>query len=408
MASSPAPAAALVVASTFYTPALEKPLADALARRSDSRQLICVPYNQLQAFLLNSSAIIPSGLPVQVLVLLRVEDLIRPELSKANAASLDEISRAFRERASQLELLLARTQLRLTVLLCPAGRGYHDVRFLGNQVRIAEHKIASALRLRRRHLVVEWFDWQDFAVGVQSGKWLNLAGDRLGHVPFTPEALDRIASYFVERLEMMPVTSPAAQTGAADSAALAKFLGSLDLELTAASLASADEQSIVDLVRHTTHFVNLVEQRWDRAALRELIGPGEAWIFRTHDRFGDYGISGAITFHIRARVMEIGLLFLTCPVLGKQVEHALFAWLGQVANERGAESIDIPFTRGRDNEGLCSMMSALGEEPVHLPISAEKVFRLRVSGLSERAISMAVNPTAVTEILSVMSAGSAV
>ncbi len=408
MASSPASAPVLVLASTFYTPALEKPFAEALACRRLNRQVLCVPYNQLQPFLLNPSAFISSEVSCQIILLLRVEDLIRPELSKPGGDTPAELGKVLLTRANQVESLLGRTQLRLTVLICPSGCGHYDLRMVGNQVRVAEHKIASALRLRQRHMVVDWFEWADFDQGVRSGTWLNLAGDRLGHVPFTPSALNRTASYFVERIDTLPITSAAAQSGASHSAALERFLGSLKVEFTAVPLALADEQAIIDLVRHTTHFVNLVDRQWDRATLRQLIGSGEAWSVRVRDRFGDYGLAGAVTFNLEAGAMKVGMLFLTCPVLGKQVEHAFFGWLGQIAAERRAEFIEVPFTRGRDNEGLCSLLSALGEHPVHLaPSGAEKTFRLRVAGLSERATSKAVNSAAVSEILSAMSAGSA-
>ena len=409
MASVPAPAPVLILASTFYTPALEKPFANAPTNQQKSREVVCVPYNQLQAFLLNPAGIVPAEVSCQIVLVLRLEDLIRPELTKADRMAPDEIARVFQERARQLEELLGRTQLRLSVLLCPSGRGHYDVQMLGIRLRLAEHKIASALRLRQRHMVVEWFEWPEFHEGATTAAWFNLAGDRLGHVPFTPQALDRIAAYVVASVEELPINSTVTQTGAADPAALEKFLRSLELELTAAPLRASDEQPIVDLVRHTTHFVNLVDRRWDRACLRELIGSGEAWVVRVRDRFGDYGLSGAVTFHVECGVMKVGLVFLTCPVLGKQVEHAVFAWLGQVAAERAAECIEIPFTHGRDNEGLCTLLADLGEDSIRvLPLGTQKTFRLRVSGLSERATRRAVNPAAVSEILSAMSAGSTV
>jgi hypothetical protein len=398
----------VVLASTFYTPALQKPFVEALTEASDTRQLICVPYNQLQSFLLNPGAMIPPDCQVQTALLLRIEDVIRPELVKGGALAPERVIAVFQERARHLESLLARTQLRLSVLICPSGRGCYDLGFLGNRVRVAEHRIAAALRLRQRHLVVEWFEWPDLESGVREGSWFNTAGDRLGHVPFTPRALQAIASYFVSRIDELPSTSITAHAGSGDALALEKFLGSLELEFTAVPMLVDHEQILLDLVRHTTHFINLADRKWERPVLQGLAAGGEAWTMRVRDRFGDYGISGAVTFRMEPGLMKVGLLFLSCPVLGKQLEHALFAWLGQIAASRGSQYIEIPFTRGPDNEGLYSLLSGLSENPGwELPLRGETTFRLAVSDLAERVRTKAVNPAAVADILSAMRVGNA-
>jgi hypothetical protein len=400
MVSSANQAPLLVLASTFYTPALEKPFSNALARRGLPRPQVCVPYNQLHGFLLNPGSLIPNDTPAQIVLLLRVEDVVRPELSKPNGAGVDGIRKTFEARVNQLGELLARSQLKLTVLICPSGYGCYDLSPLGPAVRVSEHKIAAGLRLRQRHRVTDWFDWPEFYRGAKAGGWFNVAGDRLGHVPFTPPAMDAIAEYFVEQLDRMPVTLIREHRDTCDGLELARFLAGLGVEVAIERMSSSDEQTVVDLVRHTTHFINVLDRKWDRKLLSEFAAEGEAWTVRVRDRFGDYGISGAVTFAIEADVMRIGLLFLTCPVLGKQVEHALFAWIAQTAAERGARVIDIEFVRGRDNEGLCTLLSSLEENAgADLAQGMQKKFRLPVAGMEVRTISKAVNPEAVSQIL---------
>lgn len=408
MVSSANQAPLLVLASTFYTPALEKPFSNALAQRGLTRSQLCVPYNQLHGFLLNPGSLIPKDTPANIVLLLRVEDLVRPELSKPNGAGADGVRQIFESRVNQLGELLVRSHLRLTILICPSGYGCYDLSPFRAAVRVSEHKIAAGLRLRQRHTVIDWFDWPEFYRGAKAGNWFNVAGDRLGHVPFTPHALDAIAERFVEQLGRMPVTLIREHRDSSEGLALAKFLAGLDVEVALERMSPSDEQTVVDLVRHTTHFINVIDRKWDRKLLSEFAAEGEGWTVRVRDRFGNYGVSGAVTFAIEADVMRIGLLFLTCPVLGKQVEHALFAWVAQTAAERGARYIDIAFVRGRDNEGLCALLSSLEEEPgVDLPQGKEKRFRLPVAGMEERIMSKAVNPQAVSKIMAAMSAGSA-
>src|SRR5580700_7994137 len=78
--STPNPPSVLVLASTFYTAALEKPIAEALANRGYPHTVACVPYNQLYTFLLNPQSLLAPNTSVAVVVLLRMEDLIRLEL----------------------------------------------------------------------------------------------------------------------------------------------------------------------------------------------------------------------------------------------------------------------------------------------------------------------------------------
>jgi hypothetical protein len=105
--------------------------------------------------------------------------------------------------------------------------------------------------------------------------------------------------------------------------------------------------------------------------------------------------------------MRIHLFFLSCPVLGKQVEYALLIWMVQLAEQRHAESIEVPFVRGRDNQGLNGLLARLAEETpaseiTALPTSAEYRFRLRVAGLAERVGKESQSPAVVSEILSKM------
>ena len=394
----------LVLASSFYTAALEVSFTQALAKGGHTRSVVCVPYNQLFTFLLDPRSVIPEDVDASVVLLLRVEDLIRLELAQHRANGSDSILLLLRQRTDELVDVLSRiSRLRLTVMMCPSGKGAYDIEFLGNGPRVAEHKILAALRSRQRHRVVAW---SDFERAAQPGNWFNPAGDRLGHVPFMPEGLDSLADFFVGQLDRMPADRLMSQPGGSDVMDLERFLTSLDVGMTIAPLTPEDEQPVLDLIRHTTHFVNLPNQKWDAGHLRPAAG-SEGWVVRVHDRFGEYGVSGALTFAFESGVMLVRLLFLSCPVLGKQVEYALLIWMAQMAEQRHAERIEVPFVRGRDNQGLNGLLARLsGDAPVPetapLPTGAEHRFHLRVSGLAERVGKESQSLTVVSAILSKM------
>ena len=177
------------------------------------------------------------------------------------------------------------------------------------------------------------------------------------------------------------------------------------LQIGPADVAHSDEQAAVNLARHTTHFINWPGRKLNDGGIRALAAAapaGEAWIVKVRDRFGDYGISGAFTFGIDRQAMQVGLLFLTCPVLGRQVEYALIGWMTKLAGFRGADFIEIPLVAGPDNGGLQQLLQRLVETSDMATASgeAERTYRLPVSGLADRVMKQAPNPTSVSAILS--------
>jgi predicted enzyme involved in methoxymalonyl-ACP biosynthesis len=101
--------------------------------------------------------------------------------------------------------------------------------------------------------------------------------------------------------------------------------------------------------------------------------------------------------------MCVGLLFLTCPVLGRQVEYAFMAWVADLAEQRGATEIDIPFAPGRDNGNLQTMVESWGRAAHEIHNSSdtsERRFRLSVAGLSQRIAQEAPDAASLRAILS--------
>jgi hypothetical protein len=389
-------ASALVLASSFYTAALEWPFSEILAREYKDIGVSSVPYNQLHTFLLEPGSVLREDTPTSVLLLLRLEDFIRFELAfGAGAKAPDACADALRQRTEEFLNVISRvSRLRLTVLICPSGRAAYDVSFLGNSVRVSEFKVAAGFRRQQRHCVI---GWQEFETATKLQGGFNASADRLGHVPFSPEGLSALANYFVGQLHRMPVTVLSRNTGTSGSTDLELFLATLDTEIEIVPLTAEDEPKIIDLVRHTTHFINRLNCKWEAGAIHKLasgVQNGEAWMIRVRDRFGDYGLCGAITFGFQENVMQVGLWFLSCPVLGRQVEYAFLAWVARVAVERGANDIDIPFVRGRDNHNLESLLAKLAESDRARETNT-RVFRLPVSGLLDRVLAQAPSPKSV-------------
>jgi hypothetical protein len=269
---------------------------------------------------------------------------------------------------------------------------------------VAEYRTVAELRLQQRHKVVLWSDFEAFST---TPSIFNVAGDRLGHVPYTPEALEALAEFFVQQIDALPTTVLKSRSSESGNATLHDFLGSLGVELTVSPATPPDEDAATALVRHTTHFINIPDRKWtagDFVACTTDSSEGASWIFRVRDRFGDYGVSGAAVLNFEAGTMRLPLWFLTCPVLGKQVEYALMNWMVNLAQSHGATSIEVPFVKGRDNPVQYTFLSQM-EGGIAIDgnsIPEEHIFSLAVAGLKERVAQLAPNPSAVAEISSRM------
>ena len=411
------PMAIVALASTFYTAALEEPFRVTLASHQISDTVLSVPYNQLSTFLLNPSSMVPDDTCAKVLMLLRVEDLIRLELAEHSKqpcfGSTDCVSVLRQREAEFLEIISRMQQLRLTVMICPAGRGAHDTTFLSNGIRVTEHKIAAKLKSQQKHLVVNWSDFEKFAF---AGNLFNPAGDRLGHVPFSPEGLTALAEFFVERRDQMPSVTLTSASADDDTADFERFLTSLNVGFAVAPMTPESDEASIGLMRHTTHFITHPGDKPSPGrplALASIAPEGEAWSFAVDDRFGHYGTSGAVVLGFDRNIMRIEFLFLTCPVLGRQVEHAMFHWLADIAEQRNSKFIHIAVVNGRDNKVLSQLLQKLGAETVRDDNAATRgdatktQFALRVAELKDSVKRIAPNPAALATIITNMNRGEA-
>ena len=61
------------------------------------------------------------------------------------------------------------------------------------------------------------------------------------------------------------------------------------------------------------------------------------------DRFGDYGLVGAMLFSSDAGELKVDSFLLSCRALERGIEHRMLARLGAIAEERGCSRVEVPF-----------------------------------------------------------------
>jgi FkbH-like protein len=136
------------------------------------------------------------------------------------------------------------------------------------------------------------------------------------------------------------------------SLSMADFLASLELEILIEPMRPLQLQRAAQLTQRTNQF-NLTTRRRTEGDLQALSGTVEVATVSVKDRFGDYGLTGLLIFASRSGALDVDTFLLSCRVLGRGVEHRMLAWLGDLAQQRNLNWVDVHFhTSARNRPGL--------------------------------------------------------
>lgn len=97
---------------------------------------------------------------------------------------------------------------------------------------------------------------------------------------------------------------------------------------------------VTQLINKTNQF-NLTTRRKTAAEVVALCDDASWDVLgiRVADRFGDYGLVGVVLLHQTLKTVEIETFLLSCRVLGRGVEEAIFAKIADIARIAGAHEI---------------------------------------------------------------------
>jgi FkbH-like protein len=144
---------------------------------------------------------------------------------------------------------------------------------------------------------------------------------------------------------------------ARSSASLEDFLASLELEVRIAPMEPAQVERVAQLTGRTNQ-MNATCIRRSAAEIERL--SEECLTVHVTDRFGSYGLTGAMLFRMAARALVVDTFLLSCRALGRGVEHRMVARLGEIAVERGLEAVEIPFVEAQRNRPARLFLESLG------------------------------------------------
>ena len=137
------------------------------------------------------------------------------------------------------------------------------------------------------------------------------------------------------------------------------FLASLELKIAIAPPHDDQWTRLAQLSQRTNQF-NFSTIRRTEAEVRRLgESSREALCVEVSDRFGDYGLVGVMIFAADGDALDVDTMLLSCRVLGRGVEHAMLAHLGQLARQRGLASLRARFVPSPKNEPALNFLKGL-------------------------------------------------
>jgi FkbH-like protein len=131
------------------------------------------------------------------------------------------------------------------------------------------------------------------------------------------------------------------------SSSLSQFLKELGLQISIEPATEKDIPRLFELLNRVTQF-NVNGIRIKESDIGELIlsEQGEWLAVRVEDRFGDYGLVGAMSCRYETDICTIESFLLSCRALGRGVEHRMVRVLGKraLAKQIGQLRFDVAKT----------------------------------------------------------------
>jgi FkbH-like protein/FkbM family methyltransferase len=140
----------------------------------------------------------------------------------------------------------------------------------------------------------------------------------------------------------------------------ASFIAGLELRAGIDRWAPDDLDRVAQLTQRVNQFTTTGVRR-SAAELRTALAGGglDCHVVRVSDRFGDYGLVGAVLTALRAEALRVESFLLSCRALGRGVEHRMLATLGELAVRRSVSAIEMPLVDTGQNAPARAFLEAV-------------------------------------------------
>lgn len=147
----------------------------------------------------------------------------------------------------------------------------------------------------------------------------------------------------------------------AQSPRLEDFLAGLELQLEFLPMTKVELPRVAQLTQRTNQF-NFTSVRRSENEIERLCSRGiaDCHVIRLRDRFGDYGLVGAMIFERQPGRLEVDNILLSCRALGRRVEHRMLSYLGRMAQQEGCDNVRINFVPTERNKPARDFLESIG------------------------------------------------
>lgn len=144
---------------------------------------------------------------------------------------------------------------------------------------------------------------------------------------------------------------------------LSSFISSLNIDARFEVMASQQAERVAQLSQRTNRF-NLSLKRRTVGEITALAEQGQSSILvlEVNDRFGDYGLVGAIIYDISDDVLNVDTMFLSCRALERGIEHQMLSQVGKIAMAHGLDYVDLHYKSGERNRPVLEFLESIGSK----------------------------------------------
>jgi len=145
------------------------------------------------------------------------------------------------------------------------------------------------------------------------------------------------------------------------SLSLKEFVKGLQLDVEISGVTEDQIGRVSQLTFRTNQF-NLTTIRRSENEIKDFLKRvgASCLAVRVVDRFGDYGLVGVVMYETEADRCNVDTWLLSCRVLGRGVEHAIVAELGQRALKEGKAFVEFAYRQTEKNLPALEFMTSIG------------------------------------------------
>ncbi|WP_449603682.1 HAD-IIIC family phosphatase [Paenibacillus sp. Marseille-Q9583] len=140
-----------------------------------------------------------------------------------------------------------------------------------------------------------------------------------------------------------------------------EFLKDSDIKVTVKNMETKEDIDRVSQLTFRVNQFNFTQMKCSGLELLESKGKAseEIKLIEVTDRFGDYGVVGAIFLEMNNGKLTVKNMLLSCRVLGKTVEYEIIKWIANRALQLGFEQILIKINYSNKNQPAQNFLNQL-------------------------------------------------